>query len=757
MKRNLESKFSKFDMLLIAALLVVLVINIAVSGRLPDPGMRMASRDAVTVTGTGAGKVGDVVVEVTADKSNIYSVKILDQNETPGIGSLAVEQLPAAIVGANSVAVDSVASATVTSDAIKAAVCAALSEAGYNPADFGYVEPTPAPTPEPTPLPTPAAAAPAGGAQTAQGSGTGIDGKIVVEVKADANTIYEVNILEQNETPGIGSVAVEKLPAAIVEANSLEVDGVTGATVSSDAIKAAVSEALTAMGFDPASYQGAAVASAAPAGGAQTAQGSGTGIDGKIVVEVKADANTIYEVNILEQNETPGIGSVAVEKLPAAIVEANSLEVDGVTGATVSSSAIKAAVSEALTAMGFDPASYQGAAVAAAPAEPAAAGSGAMKVQTMSGVTVMHAADWKEQFPDQYESFMMTKESSEAEDYLEIYPMLRGLYEGYGFAKDYKAARGHYYDVQDIEATGRPHPLANCWTCKTPDFTNMVNEEGISAYQKDWTEVQAQITEGISCYTCHANTPGPITATHTYWIDAVGDDFDRIAPANLACGQCHNEYYFAPDTKATTIAHNSLESMAPETMLAFFNDGANFPNGEPFADWTNPRTGVRQIKVQHPEFETFLGAGSPHAGTFTCADCHMPTATAADGTTYHSHNLISPLDNQELLDNSCSLCHADLRSEVKALQQKVETRTYEVGYELEYLTELLAQAVESGAYTDEQLARIRQLARDSQFYWDFVFVENAEGAHNPALTYDCLDRADALCAEATGLLLALTR
>ncbi|MBQ7693364.1 MAG: ammonia-forming cytochrome c nitrite reductase subunit c552, partial [Oscillospiraceae bacterium] len=318
-------------------------------------------------------------------------------------------------------------------------------------------------------------------------------------------------------------------------------------------------------------------------------------------------------------------------------------------------------------------------------------------------------------------------------------------------------ARGHYYDVQDIEATGRPHPLANCWTCKTPDFTNMVNEEGISAYQKDWTEVQAQITEGISCYTCHANNPGPITVTHTYWIDAVGDDFDRIAPANLACGQCHNEYYFAPDTKATTIAHTSLESMAPETMLAYFNDGANFPNGEPFADWTNPRTGVKQIKVQHPEFETFLGAGSPHANTFTCADCHMPVETAADGSTYHSHNLISPLDNPALLENTCSVCHKDLASEVRAVQQKVETRTYEVGYELEYLTELLAQAVESGKYTDEDLAEIRQLARDSQFYWDFVFVENAEGVHNPSLTYDCLDRADALCSEATRLLFALTR
>ena len=196
-------------------------------------------------------------------------------------------------------------------------------------------------------------------AQTASGKGNGIDGEVIVEVKADASTIYEVNVLQQNETPGIGSVAVEKLPGAIVEANSLEVDGITGATVTSTAIKTAVTEALTSMGFDPASYQG--TAAAAPAGEAQTAQGKGNGIDGEVIVEVKADANTIYEVNVLQQNETPGIGSVAVEKLPGAIVEANSLEVDGITGATVTSTAIKTAVTEALTSMGFDPAGYQGA------------------------------------------------------------------------------------------------------------------------------------------------------------------------------------------------------------------------------------------------------------------------------------------------------------------------------------------------------------------------------------------------------------
>ena len=63
----------------------------------------------------------------------------------------------------------------------------------------------------------------------------------------------------------------------------------------------------------------------------------------------------------------------------------------------------------------------------------------------------------------------------------------------------------------------------------------------------------------------------------------------------------------------------------------------------------------------------------------------------------------------------------------------------------------------SEQYTDEQLDPIRALARDAQFYWDFVFVENAEGAHNPALTNQCLDKADELCAQATEMILKLTR
>jgi len=482
---------------------------------------------------------------------------------------------------------------------------------------------------------------------------------------------------------------------------------------------------------------------------AQTLTGTAAGRNGDITVTVVATEDKLWQIKVTEQSETEGIGSVAVKELPATIFQNNSLKVDAVSGATLSSDGIRNAIVNALENGGIDPANFGAAKVLVEVV--------AEQVQTHSGVTVIHAADWAEQFPNEYNSWNMTSEESEVEDYLEIYPMLSTLYEPYGFSFCYGSARGHYYDVDDILETTRPHKLAQCWTCKTPDFTNLANELGPEAYLMDFEEVhQKYITEGISCYSCHANNPGVLTVTHTYLIDAVGEDFDKIDAADLACGQCHNEYFFFPETGVTTLPHTSLASMSPDAILAYYNDGSNFPSGEPFTDYTNPRTGVKQIKVQHPELETFLGEGSQHRNTYTCADCHMPAAVAEDGTAYSSHHLISPLDNPDLIENECSKCHADLISEVHETQQKIENRTYSIGYELEHLTELLADAVESGKFSDKKLENIRSLARDAQFYWDFVFVENAEGAHNPALTNYCLDKAEELCNQAINELKALT-
>ena len=103
------------------------------------------------------------------------------------------------------------------------------------------------------------------------------------------------------------------------------------------------------------------------------------------------------------------------------------------------------------------------------------------------------------------------------------------------------------------------------------------------------------------------------------------------------------------------------------------------------------------------------------------------------------------------MDGTCAECHTDLVGQVRAIQENTERRTYAVGYLLEGLTEKLVKASESGEYTEEELNAIRAVARNAQFYWDFVMVENSEGAHNSQLDNECLDKAEALANQAMAM------
>ena len=91
---------------------------------------------AETFTASGTGKNGDVNVSVTIEGGKITEIKILDHQETPGIFEPAVEKIPAAIIENQSITVDAVTGATMTSDAIMKAVELALTKAGLNPDDF---------------------------------------------------------------------------------------------------------------------------------------------------------------------------------------------------------------------------------------------------------------------------------------------------------------------------------------------------------------------------------------------------------------------------------------------------------------------------------------------------------------------------------------------------------------------------------------------------------------------------------------------
>ncbi len=80
--------------------------------------------------------------------------------------------------------------------------------------------------------------------QTLTGSAQGYGGDVTVTVKINGDDIVSVEAVGADETEGVGSRAIEELPDKIAKADSTDVDGVSGATKTSDAIKQAVDNAL---------------------------------------------------------------------------------------------------------------------------------------------------------------------------------------------------------------------------------------------------------------------------------------------------------------------------------------------------------------------------------------------------------------------------------------------------------------------------------------------------------------------------------
>lgn len=81
-------------------------------------------------------------------------------------------------------------------------------------------------------------------------TGKGNNGPIVVETTIGKNGIEKILILKNSETPMIGETAIKTLPGKIIEAQSLKVDNVAGATNSSKGIKSAIEQALKQAGGD---------------------------------------------------------------------------------------------------------------------------------------------------------------------------------------------------------------------------------------------------------------------------------------------------------------------------------------------------------------------------------------------------------------------------------------------------------------------------------------------------------------------------
>ena len=87
------------------------------------------------------------------------------------------------------------------------------------------------------------------------GTAKGFGGDVSVTLTLTDGAITGCTAEGKDETQGVGSEAIAKMPGEIAESGSIAVDGVSGATVTSTAIKEAAAAALTAAGLNPDDYK----------------------------------------------------------------------------------------------------------------------------------------------------------------------------------------------------------------------------------------------------------------------------------------------------------------------------------------------------------------------------------------------------------------------------------------------------------------------------------------------------------------------
>ena len=181
---------------------------------------------------------------------------------------------------------------------------------------------------------------------TYSASAQGFGGSVDVTVTVDSKRIKDVKISGDQETQGVGSRAIEELPAKIVAANG-KVDGISGASYTSAAIFEALENALaqargkgapaSAISFRPGTYTGTA-----------------KGYNGDVLLNVTFSENSIKDIQIAASKETAHVGDSAYPVVFEAIKEYTSTGVDGLSGATFTSRAIFQAVEEAAKQAGCD-------------------------------------------------------------------------------------------------------------------------------------------------------------------------------------------------------------------------------------------------------------------------------------------------------------------------------------------------------------------------------------------------------------------
>ena len=190
-----------------------------------------------------------------------------------------------------------------------------------------------------------------------EGNSQGYGGDFKVKIKIKNGELSAINVVINNETPEYYEKA-SVIIAQILEKGNTDVDSISGATISSEAIKNAVRDALHKAGSKKEKLKLAQktqkhntpnVATKELKDGVYEASSNGYG--GRLAVRVTVKNGKLTDIDVISNNETPSYFNRASSVIDR-ILSTGSVNVDSVAGATISSNAIKQAVSKALAQAG---------------------------------------------------------------------------------------------------------------------------------------------------------------------------------------------------------------------------------------------------------------------------------------------------------------------------------------------------------------------------------------------------------------------
>ncbi|MFN3307957.1 MAG: ammonia-forming cytochrome c nitrite reductase subunit c552 [Anaerolineales bacterium] len=365
------------------------------------------------------------------------------------------------------------------------------------------------------------------------------------------------------------------------------------------------------------------------------------------------------------------------------------------------------------------------------------------------------SAKWGLNFPNQYSTFLLTKENkaktafggSEPYSKLESDPRLVTLFAGMPFSIDYNEERGHMNSLTDVRKTKRVNEKTpgTCYSCKTANNPGLWDQMGPEEYFKTpFVKLGEKIDQPIGCANCHEANTMRLIVTNPALEEALkkmGKDwrnFTRQEMRTIVCANCHVEYYFKGEGKSLTFPWEL--GLSADNISAYYNQIG-------FKDWEHKITGASMIKIQHPEYELFSMNSTHYRAGVACADCHMPYVR--DGAAkFSSHDVKSPLLTPE---QSCGACHTDVSYVVERVNQ-IQKQVREV---MDIATDALIEAINAIEKATQDpnanpdlLNEARQLHREAQLRVDFINAENSMGFHNPEEALRVLAKATDLARQA---------